>query len=194
MPHLLVVDVESTCWEDEPVKQSVDTMEIIEFGCVVCTSEGEIVKSFSQLAKPVERPELTPFCLQLTGITQDMVDQAPLYEEAVQRVNDQLAGFEWQCWVSWGKYDCNHLLAMQKRRGAAPDFLSAPHINLREAYQHYKGSSRRASAHAALKHFELEWEGSQHRGEDDALNYARIVQKMLPTVDALCSEAASGSS
>lgn len=188
MPHLLVVDLESTCWEDEPVRQSVDTMEIIEFGCVVCSWKGKVITAFSQLARPVERPELTPFCRTLTGITQDMVDQAPSYEEAVRSVDSQLAEFDATCWLSWGDYDRNHLAAMARRTGVAPDFLSLPHINLRKAYQRFRGKNRRAHVHGALEHFGLKWEGVQHRALPDAFNNARLIPHLTDVLLTMLGE------
>ena len=49
--------------------------EIIEFPVVlVSLSTGAVVSEFHQYCQPVEQPRLSPFCRQLTGISQDTVD------------------------------------------------------------------------------------------------------------------------
>lgn len=81
MQRLLIVDLEATCWENHiapsGARQSVDEMEIIEFGCVIATRAGKVLDKRSFLVRPRVNPELSPFCQQLTTISQAMVDAAP---------------------------------------------------------------------------------------------------------------------
>lgn len=188
MSNLLIVDLESTCWDPADRKQTLELMEVIEFGCVVCTSEGEIVASFSQLVRPLENPLLTDFCIKLTGISQEMVDSAPRYEEAVNLVSARLKSYEIECWLSWGEYDRNHLISHQARSGVSPSFLVSTYINLKDVYRRFKGSRRKADAHRALAKCGMVWEGSQHRAESDALNYARLVGPMSEIVKDIYKE------
>ncbi|KPA80342.1 hypothetical protein ABB37_04611 [Leptomonas pyrrhocoris] len=71
--HILVCDFEATC-----ASGSVHyPHEIIEFPVVVLdTATLRIVAEFHRYVKPVRNPKLTAFCTELTGITQEMVDQA----------------------------------------------------------------------------------------------------------------------
>ena len=72
LSHVLVIDFESTCWEE---RVNVPPQEIIEFPVVlVSLTTGSVVSEFHQYCQPVEQPRLSPFCRQLTGITQDAVD------------------------------------------------------------------------------------------------------------------------
>jgi inhibitor of KinA sporulation pathway (predicted exonuclease) len=182
MPHLLVVDVEATCWSDAEGEQTTEKMEVIEFGCVVSTWAGESVKAFSQLVRPVERPILTSKCIELTGITQAMVDDAPVYLDAIASVNEMLEGFDFDCWLSWGKYDYQQLTSQLIRSNIAPEFLASPHVNFRDVYKRHKGSGQHAHAHAALADCGLAWEGNQHRALSDAVNYARLVKYMSDSI------------
>ncbi len=88
---VLIIDLEATCWERRVAPsgslQSVDEMEIIELGCVIATLNGEVLASRSFLVKPKQHPKLSSFCQQLTSITQDMVDNAPTYPEAIEELN-----------------------------------------------------------------------------------------------------------
>ncbi|VDH90291.1 ERI1 exoribonuclease 2 [Mytilus galloprovincialis] len=70
-PYLVVLDFESTCWQDGKFR----TQEIIEFPAVLLnTSTGKIESEFQFYVQPQESPNLSEFCKQLTGITQDQVD------------------------------------------------------------------------------------------------------------------------
>ena len=72
LSHVFVIDFESTCWEE---RVNVPPQEIIEFPVVlVSLSTGSVVSEFHQYCQPVEQPRLSPFCRQLTGISQDTVD------------------------------------------------------------------------------------------------------------------------
>ncbi|GAA5523574.1 hypothetical protein Maes01_00122 [Microbulbifer aestuariivivens] len=177
MQHLLIVDLEATCWDDRP--QTVQEMEVIEFGCAHASTHGVVSRTFSQLVRPVFNPEISEFCQSLTGITQGMVGEAPDYPEAVRRLDAITAELEIDAWASWGQYDRNQIAVELERHGIAPAFFTAPHINLKALWQDRKGSKRRAGLGSALRSLGMQFEGRQHRGEDDAKNIARI----LPYLD-----------
>ena len=81
---ILVIDLEASC--DEGDKLPGDEMEMIEVGAVWATPDGRILAEFQALVRPVLHPRLTPFCSQLTGITQADVDGAPLFPEVAARL------------------------------------------------------------------------------------------------------------
>ncbi|XP_070269822.1 ERI1 exoribonuclease 2 isoform X4 [Myotis yumanensis] len=71
--YLVVIDFESTCWEDGKRRR---TQEIIEFPAVLLnTSTGEIESEFHAYVQPQEHPILSEFCMELTGIKQAQVDE-----------------------------------------------------------------------------------------------------------------------
>ncbi|CUG88635.1 exonuclease, putative [Bodo saltans] len=77
---LLVTDFECTCDSGEPNYPH----EIIEFPVVVVdTRLNRTVGEFHTYIRPVRNPQLTTFCTELTGITQDMVQRAPTLPEAL---------------------------------------------------------------------------------------------------------------
>ncbi|KAB1263049.1 ERI1 exoribonuclease 2, partial [Camelus dromedarius] len=66
--YLIVIDFESTCWNDGKRHRS---QEIIEFPAVLLnTSTGEIESEFHAYVQPQEHPVLSEFCMELTGIKQ----------------------------------------------------------------------------------------------------------------------------
>jgi len=78
MPHWLIIDLEATTDEGGwPVTE----MEIIEIGVSLVNRQGRELDHFQRFVRPLRRPLLTPFCRQLTHITQANIDAAaPLNE------------------------------------------------------------------------------------------------------------------
>lgn len=73
LDYLFVIDFECTCDEYKRLK----IQEIIEFPIIVIDlKQMAIVDKFHSFVKPTIYPTLTPFCTQLTGITQEKVDSA----------------------------------------------------------------------------------------------------------------------
>uniref|UniRef100_A0A2K6MJH4 ERI1 exoribonuclease 2 n=1 Tax=Rhinopithecus bieti TaxID=61621 RepID=A0A2K6MJH4_RHIBE len=71
--YLIVIDFESTCWNDGKRHHS---QEIIEFPAVLLnTSTGQIESEFQAYVQPQEHPILSEFCMELTGIKQAQVDE-----------------------------------------------------------------------------------------------------------------------
>uniref|UniRef100_A0A915KVH7 Exonuclease domain-containing protein n=1 Tax=Romanomermis culicivorax TaxID=13658 RepID=A0A915KVH7_ROMCU len=78
--YFLIVDFEATC----DVRTKVDPQEIIEFPCLkLNTKTLEIDSTFHQFVKPEAHPILTPFCMELTGINQSMIEKQPNFLETL---------------------------------------------------------------------------------------------------------------
>jgi len=96
--YLLVLDFEATCDNnnDDPKtggrsKPRFHPQEILEFPTVIVNivskqCEGE----FATYIKPIYNPKLAQFCINLTGITQDQVDSAPEFKDALQKYDTWL--------------------------------------------------------------------------------------------------------
>ncbi|TRW48384.1 exonuclease domain-containing protein [Aliidiomarina halalkaliphila] len=186
---VLIVDLEATCWDDHVPglhrMQTVEDMEVIEFGCVVATLQGEVIDSRSFLVRPLERPTLSEFCTSLTSITQSDVDQADLYPQVIAAMDHWLANYSFVCWGSWGNYDRNQITVEQNRHQCAPKFFALPHVNLKTLWRKSNGLSRKAKSGLlhALEYHQFKFAGAHHRGIDDALNVARL----LPFIDLQAS-------
>lgn len=181
---ILVIDLEATCWEDQldPAtgqQQSEHSMEIIEFGCALATRRGELVDSRSFLVRPTRYPVLSEFCQTLTGITQNMVDSAPTFTEAVEALNAWIgqpaSSF---IWFSWGNYDVLHVEAQCRQAGVSAGLLSYPHLNLKRLWRRTTGQRKKTGLASALVYHQLGFEGRHHRGVDDARNIARLLPFM----------------
>ena len=180
---ILVVDLEATCWEDQTTPagdaQCVNNMEIIEVGCALATRKGSLLDARSFLVRPIRNPELSSFCSELTGITQSMVDAAPTFPEAIAAMDDWLGDLPDDfIWCSWGNYDRLHLEAQSLLDGAQPAILARPHLNLKRIWRRTTGQKRKNGLASALAFHNLAFEGSHHRGVDDARNIVRLLPYM----------------
>lgn len=185
---VLVLDLEATCWADrtrsEGEPQSLDNMEIIEFGCALATRQGELWDSRSFLVQPTWNRTLSEFCTSLTSITQPMVDEAPCFPEAVQALDAWLGSPPDDfIWCSWGNYDRLHVLADSEKHGCTPGFMAYPHLNLKRVWRRTTGQKRKNGLAHALAYHELGFEGHHHRGVDDARNMVRLLPFMDWTLE-----------
>jgi inhibitor of KinA sporulation pathway (predicted exonuclease) len=176
---ILVVDLEATCWAagtPEGAAQSIHTMEIIEIGCALTNRLGAVLDTRSFMVRPVRQPVLSDFCIELTHITQAMVDNAPPLKEAIDQMNAWLESTETVAiWGSWGNYDLNHLTEQCALDNAESQLLNLPHLNLRKLWRRTTRQRRKTSLAHALAYHDLEFDGQPHRGVDDARNIARLL-------------------
>lgn len=78
-PTLVVMDTEQVCWEDSLSTRAQGkgpVREVIQLAAItVDTTTFKEISSFEVMVKPVFYPELSQFCIELTGITQERVDR-----------------------------------------------------------------------------------------------------------------------
>lgn len=171
----LVVDLEACCWMGDPPKGQYK--EIIEIG-IACVDyfTKEIIESRSIIVKP-EFSEISAFCTKLTTITPELVEKEGVsFKKACKILTDEYQS-DRRMWFSWGDYD---RVAFEKE--CAFKNIKYPfgrtHFNLKEWYAFKKGEKISTSVSTAIKQLGLEFEGTAHRGVDDAINTARILQKL----------------
>jgi inhibitor of KinA sporulation pathway (predicted exonuclease) len=173
---VLVIDLEATCWKGQPPEGMYN--EIIEIGiAVVDFKTKEVIESESIIVKP-KFSEISYFCTELTTITPELIEeQGILFEEACKILKDKFKSQK-RLFLSWGKYDYNQIQADCKLHGL--DFpMGREHYNLKPLFSLKHGLSHDLGVDTALEHLGLEFEGTHHRGVDDAKNIARILKTML---------------
>ncbi|MGF6113443.1 exonuclease domain-containing protein [Pseudomonas frederiksbergensis] len=183
--YLYCVDLEATCDEVDdsesprPLAVFPDQMETIEIGLVVIDLETlEIVDEFQRFVRPQINPILTGFCKELTSILQADVDSAGTYVEVGQEIGAFIARYPNAAWASWGDYDARQL---ERDAGfaACPSLLEGlPHFNTRKWHAGMY-DNRPKSLKQTVESLGLVWQGTYHRGIDDARNVASIVKEML---------------
>ncbi|XP_029424507.1 ERI1 exoribonuclease 2 isoform X6 [Nannospalax galili] len=195
--YLIVIDFESTCWNDGKHHSSP---EIIEFPAVLLNaSTGEIESEFHAYVQPQEHPTLSEFCMELTGIKQAQIDEGvPLkiclsqFCKWIHRIQQQkkiifaaeaseptTSEVKLCAFVTWSDWDLGVCLEYECRRKQLlkPVFLSS-WIDLRATYKlFYKRKPKGLSG--ALQEVGIEFSGREHSGLDDSRNTALLAWKMI---------------
>lgn len=176
MKNYIIVDLEATCEDRDLLKQQGRTFdnEIIEIGAVKVNEEGEIIGSFSRFVKPFVEPVLTDFCKELTSIAKDDIDVSESFPVAL-RAFQEWAGEDYHL-CSWGFYDKRQFKLDCERHRLDTSWL-VPHISLKHQYQGIKKLSRPVGVSKALSKEGFQFEGTPHRGIDDARNIAKLFVK-----------------
>jgi inhibitor of KinA sporulation pathway (predicted exonuclease) len=174
--YYLIVDVEATCSDDAVLPRH--EMEIIEIGAVMQSSRTfEIESEFQTFVRPVRHPQLTVFCTQLTGITQREVADARRFPQALDAMKQWMYAVGDALFCSWGDYDRNQFVQDCEYHRLGYPFRSG-HLNLKGEFSRSLGLRKKLGLAGAVRHLGLDFEGSHHRGLDDARNIARIVRRV----------------
>jgi inhibitor of KinA sporulation pathway (predicted exonuclease) len=177
--YYFVVDLEATCDEHHRIPR--EETEIIEIGAVLCDRALAPCGELQTFVRPERHPRLTAFCTKLTSIAQADVDGAPTFVEAVKLVAGWLGerGALGQIlFCSWGDYDRQQIQRQERKVGVRLP-LGADHLNLKEAFRTRSGDDKKLGVAEALARVGLGFEGTHHRGIDDARNIARLLPYCL---------------
>ena len=179
MPHWLVIDLEATT---DDGGWPIEEMEIIEIGATLVNRQGRELDHFQRFVRPQRRPLLTPFCRELTHITQANIDSAQplgevwaLFERWLGQHHSRLEG-----WASWGDYDRRQLLQEWQRLQLDSQLSRVPHMNLKQRFAKARRLERPLGLNGALQLAGLQFNGQQHRALEDAHNTARLLPLVLP--------------
>lgn len=194
--YLICVDFEATCW-DMPMYNKRKIQEIIEFPAVLINLvTGEIEKEFQRYVRPTEIPELSEYCINLTGINQETVDKGALIQDVIEEFRlwvketvkekdlilpkTKKSSLEGNCalvtWTNWDfliqlRNECNR---KQIRR---PSFFNN-WIDLKEIFLEKFSKKDQFSFSEALAISNLEFVGRPHSGLDDARMTALLASKL----------------
>lgn len=107
MNEFVLFDVEYTTWEGCDKygydQEKGQFREVIEIGAVVVDPlEFEPLDTFLAYCKPIKNPKLSKYCIEKTGITQEKIDSADSYPDALARFG---AWVEKRKLVFWGNDD-----------------------------------------------------------------------------------------
>jgi inhibitor of KinA sporulation pathway (predicted exonuclease) len=172
---ILVVDIESTCWEGDPPRGEEN--EIIEIGvCTLEVASGRRRDKRSILVRP-ERSRVSPFCTALTTLTQAQVDAGVSFKEACATLKGELKAQD-RLWASYGDYD--RRMFERQCLGTGVAFPFGPgHLNVKSLFAVVHALPREIGMAEALERTGAALEGTHHRGGDDAWNIASILARLL---------------
>ncbi|NXS07702.1 ERI2 exoribonuclease, partial [Neodrepanis coruscans] len=195
---LLVLDFEATCWRGREWERR--RPEIIEFPAVLLnTSTGEIESEFHKYVQPQEHPILSEFCTELTGITQNQVDEGvPLniclseFMKWIQKIQkekkiifstDTQSNFTSETkactFVTWTDWDLGVCLQYECKRKQLrkPNILNS-WIDLKATYEAFYNRKPKG-LNGALQDLGIDFVGREHSGLDDSRNTARLAWRLI---------------
>ena len=175
LDRVLVIDVESTCWDTRPPPGQIS--EIIEIGiCTVDLASLERRDKQTIFVKPAQS-EISQFCTDLTGITARMVEAGVSLSDACEALTTQYASRE-RLFASWGDYDRGQF--QRNCRHYNLDYPFGPtHLNVKNLFSLGFGLARELGIDGAFDRLGLTMEGTHHRGIDDAWNIAHLLCLLL---------------
>uniref|UniRef100_A0A8C8X9G4 ERI1 exoribonuclease family member 3 n=1 Tax=Panthera leo TaxID=9689 RepID=A0A8C8X9G4_PANLE len=160
--------------------------EIIEFPILKLNGRTmEIESTFHMYVQPVVHPQLTPFCTELTGIIQAMVDGQPSLQQVLERVDEWMAKEGLldpnvkSIFVTCGDWDLKVMLPGQCQYLGLPvaDYFKQ-WINLKKAYSFAMGCWPKNGLLDMNKGLSLQHIGRPHSGIDDCKNIANIMKTL----------------
>jgi inhibitor of KinA sporulation pathway (predicted exonuclease) len=171
---ILIIDIEATCCDDGSIPPS--EQEAIEIGAIIAAeTTKKVVDAFSVTIKPTIHPELTSFCEDLTGITQDDISCALTFPEVWGNFKKRCLDFRPARFMSWGTID-KRLLSLECERHGQ-DYFLPKHVDLAGVFTKHTG--KRRGRRGALKYLHLETPPrANHRGLDDAHDVHDLWRKM----------------
>jgi len=176
-----VLDFEATCEEGIKIKPQ----EIIEFPTVLVDARTlKVVSEFQTYVRPVHHPNLSGFCISLTGIQQEWVDQAPIFIEAFELHRQWMEvqgllpyqGKNTILFVTCGDWDLMQMLPSQCRltNTKIPSYLQE-WVNIKDIFCQRWNLDKSMGMVGMLRKSGLRLEGRHHSGIDDCRNIARLL-------------------
>lgn len=167
--YLNVIDLESTCWEG--VDNRNHEKEIIEIGIVPIDMRNlEIIGKYGFYVKPI-KSEVSKFCTEITGITEETLKHAPSYKEIMNQKALVKLGIRNRPWLSWGNDASLFKKESERHNVRGPCHI---HLDFKILFALFNGYKYGCGLRKALDISGLEFKGRYHSGADDAYNTARL--------------------
>ncbi|CAD7965167.1 unnamed protein product [Amoebophrya sp. A120] len=192
--YYAILDFEATCEHDHSIEP-----EVIEFPTVILDVETlEVVAEFRKFVKPVLNPKLKYFCRNLTGITQEEVDNAGDFPGVYQDWKGFMAHFPNSLLITCGDWDVETMLPGQLKLCGLPDDVERSFCNIKIIFANLLGDPRKHKNYVyyrnnkqdamviMLEACALQLDGRHHSGLDDSRNIAKIVKYIAENYGEHC--------
>lgn len=183
--YFLILDFEANCIENG----TLPCQEIIEFPVKVLNAQTLNVEYiFHSYVQPEVVPSITDFCTNLTGITQDMVNNQYKFPEVLQNfhnflVTNNILQSRW-IFVTCGDWDLKTCLRNEAQYKKLPinNYFNA-WINIKFLIPKFKGGMMEL-----LSLFSIPHSGKHHSGIDDVTNITECLKYLLHNRIGICFE------
>jgi len=182
-----VLDFEATC--DNGI-HLLKPQEIIEFPCILIElsipkRSFEVKSCFHSYVKPMIHTELSEYCTQLTGISQDMIRNSPLFDEVFHNFckwynNHTNNGEEKSIIITSGNWDLGNIFLEQCKLFPSeiqiPEFMYT-WINIKKLFALTMGRYPYGIKNM-LTALNVQQVGNIHSGIDDCVNIITIMNQL----------------
>jgi inhibitor of KinA sporulation pathway (predicted exonuclease) len=172
--RIVVADVEATCWKKGVFSRKKETIEIGAVRLLLDRAQSTWPE-FQTFVRPRQLPHLSSFCRELTGITQENVDAAPTFPEALRLFLEWSQPLERVVLATWSRYDLWQLDLDLEAHGLPK--LGIPLLDVKKLAARIVGtkSFEETARELALDSVAL----PKHRAIADARRTARILGCLL---------------
>ena len=177
----VVVDLEMNYTARKSEVRKILKMETIEIGAVMLDEKLQEIASFRTYVKPEYSDGIRKKISELTGITDDMVANAPSFREALRMFTTWCLGTGDEVKIyAWSDSDYNQISGemLAKQYGitdAERPLLENVWDDFQKEFDSYLGFERRLSLSMALDMAGVAFAGRAHDALDDARNTAELL-------------------
>jgi inhibitor of KinA sporulation pathway (predicted exonuclease) len=171
---LVVVDVEATCWKKGVFSRKKETIEIGAVKLLLDRADSTWPE-FQTFVRPLRLPRLSSFCRELTGITQENVDAAPRFPEALRLFLEWSEPLDQLVLATWSRYDVWQLDLDLEAHGLP--HLAIPFLDVKKLAARIVGAK---SFEETARELTPDSDAMpRHRAIADARRTARMLKRLL---------------
>jgi ERI1 exoribonuclease 3 len=184
---ICVLDFEATCWNNN--EHPDDDCEIIEFPSVlyhIYNDKIQKIDEFHEYVKPAIHPNLSAFCTELTGITQETVDKGDLFANVYSRhynwIRKHTEEKDQVYFLSCGAWDLKTQLTreLENKKLDYKSDIYKKFINIKNDFKTFTQTKDKPPGMVGmLQHLNINLEGRHHSGIDDTRNISKIMLKLF---------------
>jgi ERI1 exoribonuclease 2 len=181
MKHI-VVDLEMNSISRKSEARRICNLETIEIGAVMLDDDLQEISCFRTYVKPEYADGIAGNITILTGITDDMVENAPKFNEALRMFTNWCLGTGDAVTIhAWSDSDYNQIAKeiVLKRYDVSADeaeLLGNAWSDFQQEFDSHLGFERQMSLKMALNMAGIDFTGREHDALDDARNTAELLQ------------------
>lgn len=180
LDYINIIDLEATCWEGNA--PAGEQQEIIEIGIVQYNVKLRTLSNEKSYLVTPMHSKVSPFCTRLTTLTQEKVQMEGYhFIDAIEALKREFKISDCP-WASWGDWDRKQFVKNCKLYDIPYPF-GATHFNLKTLFALRKGLSKGVGVTEAIEKLGLKFEGTHHRGLDDAINIGKIATKLFAPLE-----------
>lgn len=193
--YICVLDFEANCAEN--MKELGMDNEVIEFPSVLWKYDSKSNPIMTQISeiqmfcKPKNTPILTPFCIELTKITQDKVDTGIPFPDALKKhemwLRSHIPNFDNEVHtgnvmiITCGEWDMKTMAPKEYKNHNMKNIHSVylKYVNIKNEFVTLYKRNGKFGMYTMLQYLNLPLDGTHHSGIDDCRNISKIVSRIF---------------